>query len=392
VTSSPAPLAHPAALALQAALLFGSMLNLTLVVAGLKELVVDRLGGSVADAALFFTVEMAAYALCGPLWGLASDRSGRRRPFVVAGFAASGALYLAMPAVDSLALLLALRFLQGGAAIAGWSTVMALVFDFGGPESRPRRAGVAGAAIILGVGTGAPLGGWLTHALGAAAPLVAAGVSFLVLAAAALALVEPPTRERRPAPRELLAALAARPRLLVPCGVYFVERFSVGLFVVIFPVHLAELAGADPALRGRYLALFLFPFAAGQLASHRLARRFGPLPTLAAGAAAYGIAFAVIGRLEPGLLAGWMVLLGLLAAVIFPPTLALVAEWSTAATRASAMAAFNFAGSLGFACGPLAGARALELAGYPAAFLTGGALVVAAALAVAVASRRLGGG
>jgi MFS family permease len=391
VNAAPSPAGSSRSLALPAALLFGSMLNLTLVVAGLKELVVDRLGGSVGDAALFFTVEMIAYATCGPLWGLASDRSGRRRPFVVAGFAASGALYLAMPAVDSIPLLLALRFLQGGCAIAGWSTVMALVFDFGEPASRPRRAGIAGAAIIFGVGSGAPLGGWLTHTLGAEAPLVAAGVSFLALAAAALALVEPARRERRPTPRELLAALVARPRLLLPSGVYFVERFTVGLFVVLFPVHLAELAGADPATRGLYLALFLFPFAAGQLGSYRLARRWGPLPTLAGGAAAYGLAFAAIGELAASALAGWMVLLGLLAAVIFPPTLALVAEWSAPATRASAMAAFNLAGSLGFALGPLVGARALELAGYSAAFATGGALAFTAGLAVALAARRLAG-
>jgi MFS family permease len=379
-------------MALPAALLFGSMLNLTLVVAGLKELVVDRLGGTVGQAALFFTVEMAAYALFGPLWGIASDRSGRRRPFVVAGFAASGALYLAMPAVESIPWLLALRFLQGGAAIAGWSTVMAVVFDSGDAASRPKRAGMAGAAIILGVGSGAPLGGWLSHAVGVEAPLVAAGLCFLALALAALGLGEPPRRERRPRPGELVAALVARPRLLLPGGLYFVERFSVGLFVVLFPLHLAELGDADPALRGRYLAAFLLPFAAGQLGSHLLTRRFGALPTLATGAVLYGAAFAAIGPLDVGSLLGWMVLLGLLAAVIFPPTLALVADWSTDTTRASAMAAFNFAGSAGFALGPVAGAGVLGAAGFPAAFAAAGTLAVAAGVAVALVGRRLGAG
>ena len=70
------------------------MLNLTLVVAGLKELVVDDLGGSVADAALFFTVEMVAYLLFAPLWGALSDRFGRRIPFIVGGFAASGDVWI----------------------------------------------------------------------------------------------------------------------------------------------------------------------------------------------------------------------------------------------------------------------------------------------------------
>ena len=84
----------PRATGLACACLFVAMLNLTLVVAGLKELVVDDLGGSVADAALFFTVEMVAYLLFAPIWRALSDRLGRRRPF-----------------------------------IAGWSTTMALLFD-----------------------------------------------------------------------------------------------------------------------------------------------------------------------------------------------------------------------------------------------------------------------
>ena len=87
MNAAPSPAGNSRSPALPAALPIGSMLDLTRVVAGLKELVVDRLGGSVADAALFFTVEMVAYAACGPLSGLASDRTGRRRPFVVAGFA-----------------------------------------------------------------------------------------------------------------------------------------------------------------------------------------------------------------------------------------------------------------------------------------------------------------
>jgi len=383
--SVPAGLPDRRGLALPCALLVGSMLNLTLVVAGLRELIVDRLGGTVTDAALFFTVEMLAYLAFGPLWGALSDRRGQRRPFVVAGFAASGLLYLSFLAVDSIPLLLALRFLQGGAAIAGWSTVMAGIFDGVEATARARRAGLAGASIILGVGSGAPLGGALTHFLGPRAPLAAAGILFLVLALAATKLRDSTALERRPTLAEIARLLAERRRLLLPAALYFVERFTIGLFVVLFPVYLAESLGAGPALRGRYLALFLYPFAFGQLATYRLTRRFGALPALAAGAAFYGAAFGALGALPPTWLAGWMVLLGLSAAVIFPPTLALTAEWSSESTRASAMAGFNVAGSLGFALGPLVGARLSESAGYAGAFRAAGAVALAGALAVVVA-------
>jgi hypothetical protein len=66
-----------------------------------------------------------------------------------------------------------------------------------------------------------------------------------------------------------------------------------------------------------YLALFLFPFALGQLATYRLTQRFGPLRPLALGALAYGLAFAALGRLPTAALAPWMILLGARAAVIF---------------------------------------------------------------------------
>jgi len=383
--------ARPAdrSLALLCALLFGAMLNLTLVVAGLKELVVDRLGGSERDAALFFTLEMVAYVLFGPLWGLASDRTGRRRIFVVGGFAASAGAYLLLARVESLPWLLAIRFLQGGASIAGWSTAMAMVFDAGRPEERPRRAGLAGASIILGVGAGAPLGGVLSHALGPRAPLVAAAAAFALLALAALLLADPPRRlGERPSPRQIARLLARRPRLLVPAAFYLLERLSVGMFVVLFPLHLARTAGASPAERGLYLALFLFPFALGQVLTYRLTRRFGALRPLAAGAALYGLGFSALGFLGAGWLLVWMVVLGTLAAVIFPPTLALVAEGSEPSTRASAMAAFNLAGSLGFAIGPMLGVGLAGAIGGAAAFVGAGAPLVVAAALLALLSRR----
>ena len=370
-------------------LLFGAMLNLTLPVAGLSELVVDELGGTLRDAALFFTVEMVAYLVCGPVWGLWSDRSGRRRAFVAAGFAASGALYLSFLTVDSIPLLLGLRFLQGAAAIAGWSTALALVFDGAGEAERAHRAGRSGAAMMLGVGSGAPIGGILSHAFGPHAPFVLAGALFLLLAAASFALREPQLASARPTLGEIGRALRATPRLLFPAGLYAVERFTIGLFVVLFPVFLEARLGADPALRGRYLALFLFPFALGQLATYRLSRRFGPLRPLAAGTFAYGVAFALLGRLPNGALAPWMVLLGLLAAVIFPPTLALTAGWSRPETKASAFAAFNLAGSAGFALGPVVGAELSALAGTSAAFVAAGAVAVIAAVIAAFAIARL---
>jgi MFS family permease len=74
-----------------------------------------------------------------------------------------------------------------------------------------------------------------------------------------------------------------------------------------------------------------------------------------------------------------------LAALIFPPTLALTAEWTAPETRASALAGFNVAGSLGFALGPIAGAWAHEVSGFTAAFDLAAAAAFAGALAAITA-------
>jgi len=380
---------------LPCACLFLAMLNLTLVVAGLKELVVDELGGTVGDAALFFTVEMVAYLLFAPLWGALSDRSGRRRPFIVLGFAASGLIYFAYLWIHSIPLLLALRFLQGGAAIAGWSTAMALLFDRADGSdtaSRPRLAGLAGASLILGVGLGAPIGGLVTQHWGGRAPLALAGALFLLLAGAALALAEAPAVQVRPRLAEVARALASRPRLLLPWALYAMERFTVGLFVIVFPLWLVAEHGADPAARGRALAIFLLPFALLQLGTYRLARRFGPFVLLGLGCAGYAAAFALLGRVGAGPYYPILIALGALAAMIFPPTLALTAEWTAPETRASALAGFNVAGSLGFALGPVAGAWAHRSLGegqsFTAAFDLAAAVAMAGAAAATVALLR----
>jgi MFS family permease len=364
---------------LPAALLLVAMFNLTLPVAGLKEWVVDRLGGTVGDAAWFLSVEMAAYVLCAPLWGLLSDRTGRRRPFVVAGFLASGAFYLMYPLVHSVGVLLAVRFVQGACSVLGWSTLMALVADHADDARRGRAMGVVGGALILGIGLGAPIGGVLAHRAGAEAPLRLAGWLFLATGLAALALPEPAATRARARLREVLDALRARPRLLVPCLFYFADRLTIGLFLIAFPLYLASQGGDDPALRGRLLGMFLLPFALLQPLAGRLIERFGATRPLLVGSFLYGLTLCAVGFTPRAGLPGLMLVLGAIAAVMFPPTLALVTELTEPRTRGSAMGAFNLAGSLGFAVGPLVGAWAHAEGGFRFTFVLSGAIAMALA-------------
>lgn len=381
--SPPPPMSTPGparALALPCLLLFGAMLNLTLVVAGLKELVLDELGGTVRDAALFLTVEMVAYILFAPLWGIASDRLGRRRRFVVLGFALTALLYFAYRLVDTPGELLLLRFAQGAAAVAGWSTAMTVVLDHVAAERRGRAMGFVGASLLFGVALGAPIGGYVTRHFGPRAPLEAAGWLFLLLAAAALLLPASARRGHHLPVREVARALTASPRLLLPWGYYLVDRLTVGLFVVVFPLFLDAQGAGDAAARGRYLAVFLLPFALLQVWTGRLAERIGPYRPLVAGSFLYGVALCLVGLADLALLWPVMLLLGVLAAVMFPPTMLLTAQLARPESRASAVAGFNLAGSIGFALGPVVGAWAQQLGGFTPVFLLAGGLEIALAL------------
>ena len=360
-------------------LLFGSMFNLTLVVAGLKELIIGELGGSVTDASLFFSVETFSYILFAPLWGILSDRLGRRRPFVVIGFLLSALFYASYLLVDSVSTLLLLRFFQGAFAVMGWSLVMASVVDQPGGQ-RGRNMGLMGAALIFGVAIGAPVGGYLTRWHGARAPLVGAAVLFALLALGALLLAEPARRSRGPRTREILAALTSRPRLLLPLTFHFVDRLAVGLFVVIFPLYVDSLGASDPAVRGRYLALFLLPFALFQYFTGKLAERVGPYKPLLAGSLLYGVLLCFVGYSELFMLWWVMVGLGLFAAVMFPPAILLTSQLSDPGTRGSAMGGFNLAGSLGFALGPLLGGAVYAARGFGVAFAVCGLIEITLAL------------
>ncbi len=362
------------------AFLFVSMLNLTLIVAGLKELIMDELGGSEEHVSLFFSIEMVAYVVFAPVWGLLSDRCGRRRPFIVLGFLMSAVVYGSYSSIHSIPLLLALRFVQGAFSVMGWSILMAMVLDQPDRRQRGRYMGLMGASLILGVSMGAPLGGYISRSYGPFAPLEAAAALFLVLALGSLGLSRGGAPRSQVSLREIAVSLYQRPRLLVPSLFYLVDRYTVGFIVVLFPLYLETLGVSDPARKGQYLGLFLVPFALLQVPCGWLTERIGPWKPMLAGSLLYGLALCTVGY--SNLFGVWwvMLLLGVLAAIMFPPAITLIAQLSDSHTRGSAMGGFNLAGSVGFAIGPMVGVWAFKAYGFAFAFALAGVLEVLAAV------------
>ena len=133
---------------------------------------------------------------------------------------------------------------------------------------------------------------------------ITAGVAVGVIGLLALALPEPMLVRSRASLGQIAGTLRERPRLLVPCLFYFADRLTIGLFLIAFPLYLHSLGSDDPAMRGRYLGMFLLPFALLQPLAGRLIERFGAYRPLVAGSLLYGVALCAVGYTGKAGLAG----------------------------------------------------------------------------------------
>jgi len=142
---------------------------------GIADLV-EVLGASPAinAGAVFVGVEFVAYVVFAGVWGGLSDSQGRRVSLVVVASVVASVAYLGIAFVPVAGVgfgsALALRFVQGGATVGGFSLALTTLMDLGGRHGH--NMGAAGVAIGAGVGFGAPVGGFV-YELGPLYPLYA---------------------------------------------------------------------------------------------------------------------------------------------------------------------------------------------------------------------------
>lgn len=357
---------------------------------------VDRLVGALGattdlDASMWFlAVEFAAFVLFAGLWGAVSDRAGRRIPFIVAG-ALGGALGYAALAVlpqvvdPSFEVVLLLRALQGAATIGPFSLAMTGLMELDGGHGR--NMGAAGIAIGSGTALGAPVGGQL-YGLGPLVPLWVAAGALVVAAGLAARVGEVATAGRDDDDEgslgEILSGLRRTPALAVPYAFGFIDRLTAGFFALVGTLYFRSALGASPGMTGLLLGYFFVPFALLQFPFGILSDRIGRVAPIVAGSALYGIGVALVG-VAPNVpaVAGAMLAVGVLGALMAPATMALVTDLSGVDRRGVAMAGFNVFGSIGFLVGIVGGGLVADVLGFGTAFLAaGGVEVLLAVLAL----------
>ena len=187
---------------------------------------------------------------------------------------------------------------------------------------------------------------------------------------------------------EIGRLLRSNGALRLPLVFAFVERLAAGFFIASFPIFCAVTWGLGPRMIGLLMAAYMLPMAVCCFPAMRLAKWLPVSGILRWGALAYGVLFAGIGYVGQAWLLPWMVLCGMISAVIFVPTLVLVSRDAPVAVKGAAMGAFNAVGSLGFVVGPVlsgvvAGLAAASLglqSAYAVVFAVGGGLVCTTAL------------
>ncbi|WP_127475626.1 MFS transporter [Sulfurivermis fontis] len=327
---------------------------------------------------LFMSANMVGALLFVPLAGLLSDLWRRRKVIIVAALALNAFSLLMLLQDWSYGVYLLWRFLEGCAHITALSLLMALAADQVRERDSGAVMGLIGAAISLGVASGAPLGGLIGRHGGGEAVLTYGFVLLALLTPfAALALREHAAQHDHGGLRALLRALPENRGLLLPYAFAFVDRLTVGFIVSTLSLYLATVIGLDAGRIGLVMALFLLPFSLLTWPAGLLSRRWNPLWMMLAGSAAYGLTLAAIGYVDGSHIPWLMFAGGVTASLMYAPSLVLVTELSRPEHKALAMSGFNFAGSLGFVLGPLSGGALVGLFGaYPPAFLIVGGLEI----------------
>lgn len=369
-----------------------TLIPVTLLVPGLRELVQVAHGGSAAAAHAFMTVNMVSGIVAVPLVMRLQRRTGSVRVWVSSLLAVDAIVFLAMRAAPDLNSLMLLRAIDGALHLPAITLLMVAANRLAGPR-RGGSLGLLGSSLMIGVAIGSPLGGFLVDRSPSLVYVVGA-IVFLVAAGIALGIALPREEQVRQPSRQY--AWNTQIRLAwVPLSYAFMDRFVIGVFVSTFTLFLGDVHHASGSQRGLLMALFLVPFALLCWPAGRLADRFGWYRPLVISNVLFGVVFATYARVPFSFLPVLMVLSGVLSALMFAPNLLLTSEVARRAGE-GVFGAFQIAGSVGFLIGPALGGVLVSTlrdargsVEYDQIFMMVGALEGVLALASAIALGRL---
>jgi predicted MFS family arabinose efflux permease len=333
-------------------------------------------------------IVFAAYAVglfaVSPVAALLTERLGARWVLVASG-AGVVVSTLVWAQARNVAMLVAARAFQGGAAALTWTAGLALVAASYGPARRGRVMGWLMMAMAAGSVLGAPVGGMLADVFGYRAP-------FLLTACPAAAGVLAFWRllPRSPAgqaggrvitsARTLLARRSSRRTLLAVLG----ASTAVSMAEPFLPLRLHHDLNLSAGAIGLLFGLMMLAFAVASPLATTLGNRIGLARLIAVGLAGVACLMPIL-ALAPSVpaescgLAG----LGICLALVLIPALTVLGEVvdATGASYGMTYALFNIVYAGGMLLGPVEGGLISQGLGLTAAFTVTGLLCLLPAAA-----------
>jgi DHA1 family solute carrier family 18 vesicular amine transporter 1/2 len=297
--------------------------------------------------------------------GSISDRIGRKGPMV------GGLIVLALSTVlfafaDSLPWLFAARLAQGAADAVTWVVGFALIADLYGPAERGRVMGFVMSGTSFGLMIGPSLGGWLYETGGMRLPFLTVATLATAAMIGFLWLRLPTVHAAREAVplRQLLGV-----RAVAICALAVVVAASTA--AMLEPVVSLWLS-ADLNLNPSRIGVVFGVAAVAATALHpvfgRLADRWGGRRLTMIGLIVTALMMPLLSRawsFESAI--GFYVLMGTALALVVTPSLAFMAEATSAAGVESfgvSYGVYNFAWGTGLLIGPAIGGLLFELLGF----------------------------
>ncbi len=282
----------------------------------------EQLGLSKAAAGILAAAYPAGTLLFAIPSGILAARLGVK-PTVLIGLNLLGASSVVFALAQDVVLLDVARFVQGAAGSCSWAGALAWLVGAAPPERRGEMTGTALGAAIFGALLGPAVGG-LAVAIGPEP--VFASTAALTLALSVWVVRTPAAQPGRRQPLAFLFATARRPAVLGAMWLVLLPALVFGVLEVLVPLRLDTLGAGTAAIS----ATFVASAALEGVMARRIGRasdRRGRHAPIRAGLAGT-IVFALLAPwLSPWwLLAGLVVLSGVVFGMLFAPATALLGD------------------------------------------------------------------
>ena len=316
-----------------------------------------------------------------PFTGRLSDRTGRRRVYILFGLALLAAASAAYLVVSSYWLVLLLRALQGLAAGFTIPSTVALVNELATSEDRGGNFGVFNTLRLIGFGFGPIVAGVVVETVSIDAAFAVAVVGALASFLLVVALVEDPERTAASAADDLSVAIRGTDSLLDPVFALGLGTFCMAIGIALFATlegQINDRLSQGTLLFGVQFGAVVIANVAFQIPVGRASDRIGRRPFLLAGFLLLVPSVFVQGFVTDSLL---MIVArfvqGAAVAMVFAPSLALAGDLAGEGQSGTTLSVLTMAFGLGVAVGPLTSGF-LERFGFAVPFVFGAVLAVVA--------------